>query len=89
MFLIEILPIKVLEIMLVNGWTVYDVLEKNILLIGRKQLMEFIFVKTEEFKEFERDIERTIKYIKHNAIKTIVGSFLFYLSIVALIILLP
>lgn len=28
MFLIEILPIKVLEIMLVNGWTVYDVLEK-------------------------------------------------------------
>lgn len=51
--------------------------------------MEFIFVKTEEFKEFERDIERTIKFVKHNAIKTIVGSFLFYLSIVALIILLP
>lgn len=51
--------------------------------------MEFIFVKTEEFKEFERDIKRTIKFIKHNAIKTIIGSFLFYLSIVALIILLP
>lgn len=51
--------------------------------------MEFIFVKTEEFREFERDILRTIKYIKRNAIKTILGSFIFYLSIVALIILLP
>lgn len=50
--------------------------------------MEFIFVKTQELREFEQDIKRTIKYIKHNAIKTIVGSFLFYLSIVALIILL-
>ena len=51
--------------------------------------MEFIFVKTEEFKEFEQDIKRTIRFVKNNAIKTIVGSFLFYLSIVALIILLP
>lgn len=53
------------------------------------KLMEFIFVKTQELREFEQDIKTTIKYIKHNAIKTIVGSFLFYLSIVALIILLP
>lgn len=51
--------------------------------------MEFIFVKTKEFREFERDILRTIKYIKHNAIKTILGSLLFYLTIVSLIILLP
>lgn len=51
--------------------------------------MEFIFVKTEEFKEFEQDLLRTIKFIKHNAIKTILYSFIFYLSIVSLIILLP
>lgn len=50
--------------------------------------MEFVFVKTKEFREFEREILRTIKYVKHNAIKTIVGSFLFYLSIVFLIIML-
>lgn len=55
----------------------------------RKIIMEFIFVKTEEFKEFERDIKRMIKFVKNNAIKTILGSFFFYLSIVALIILLP
>lgn len=28
MFLIELLSIKILEISLINGWTVYDVLEK-------------------------------------------------------------
>lgn len=51
--------------------------------------MEFIFVKTKEFREFERDILRTIKYIKHNAIQCIVGSFLIYVTLVGLIILLP
>lgn len=51
--------------------------------------MEFVFVKTEEFKKFEKDIKRAIKYIKHNAIKTILYSILFYLTIVSLIILLP
>lgn len=51
--------------------------------------MQFIFVKTKEFREFEVQILRTIKYIKHNAIKTILFSLLFYLSLVFLIILLP
>ena len=51
--------------------------------------MQFIFVKTKEFREFEVQILRTIKYIKNNAIKTILYSFLFYLSLVFLIILLP
>lgn len=51
--------------------------------------MEFIFVKTKEFREFERDILRTIKYIKYNAIQCILGSLLMYLTLVGLIILLP
>jgi len=51
--------------------------------------MEFIFVKTQELKEFEQDIKRTIKFIKRNTIKIILYSFIFYLSIVSLIILLP
>lgn len=51
--------------------------------------MEFIFVKTKEFREFERDILRTIKYAKHNAIQCILGSLLMYLTLVGLIILLP
>jgi hypothetical protein len=50
--------------------------------------MEFIFVKSEELKEFERDIERMIKMVKRNTFKIIGGSFLFYLSIVFLIIML-
>ena len=51
--------------------------------------MQFIFVKTKELREFEVQILRTIKYIKYNAVKTILFSFLFYLSLVFLIILLP
>ena len=50
--------------------------------------MEFIFVKTKELKEFEVEILRTIKYVKHNAIKCILGSLLMYLSLVFLIIML-
>lgn len=26
--LIELIPLKILEIVLINGWTIYDVLEK-------------------------------------------------------------
>lgn len=51
--------------------------------------MEFIFVKTREFREMEIQILRTIKYIKLHTLKTILYSFLFYLSLVFLIILLP
>lgn len=51
--------------------------------------MEFIFVKTQELKEFEQDVKRTIKFIKHNALLTIFGTFIFYISLVFLIILLP
>jgi len=51
--------------------------------------MKFIFVKSEELKEFEEDIKEMIDYVRHNAIKIIVGSFISYISIVALIILLP
>lgn len=51
--------------------------------------MEFIFVKTQELKEFEQDLKYTIKFIKRNAIKTILYSFIFYVSIVSLIILFP
>lgn len=51
--------------------------------------MEFIFVKTQELKEFEQDITNCIKFIKRHTIKTILGSFLMYLSLAALIILLP
>ena len=51
--------------------------------------MELIFVKTKEFKEMEIQILRTIKYIKLHTFKTILYSFLFYLSLVFLIILLP
>ena len=43
MFLIEILPIKVLEIMLVNGWTVYDVLEKKYF-VNRKETTNGIYI---------------------------------------------
>lgn len=51
--------------------------------------MQFIFVKTKEFREIEIQILRTIKYIKLYTLKTILFSFLFYLSLVFLIILLP
>lgn len=51
--------------------------------------MEFILVKTKEFKEFENSIEHTIKYIKHNAIKILLYNIIFYLTIITLIILLP
>lgn len=51
--------------------------------------MEFIFVKTKEFREFERDILKTIKFIKYNAIGCIIGSFLIYITLVGLLILLP
>lgn len=51
--------------------------------------MQFIFVKTKEFKEMEIQILRTIKYIKLHTFKTIFYNFLFYLSLVFLIILLP
>lgn len=51
--------------------------------------MEFIFVKTKEFREMEIQILRTIKYIKLHTLKTIFYSFLFYISLVFLIILLP
>lgn len=51
--------------------------------------MEFIFVKTKEFKEMEIQILRTIKYIKLHTFKIILYSFLFYISLVFLIILLP
>lgn len=58
------------------------------LALERKIIMEFIFVKTKELKEFEVEILRTIKYVKHNAIKCILGSLLMYLSLVFLIIML-
>lgn len=51
--------------------------------------MEFIFVKTQELKEFEQDITRTIKHIKKYTWQTILSSFIFYVFIVSLIILLP
>lgn len=51
--------------------------------------MEFIFVKTEELKEFERDIKRTMRYIKRFTWQTILGGFLIYAFIVLLIISLP
>lgn len=51
--------------------------------------MEFIFVKTEELREFERDIKRTIRYIKKFTWQTILGSLLMYLFIVLSIIILP
>lgn len=51
--------------------------------------MEFIFIKTQELKEFEQDITNCIKFIKRNAFKTIAYSFLFYLMLASLIILLP
>ena len=51
--------------------------------------MEFIFVKTQELKEFEQDIKRTIKYIRKFTWQTILGSFIFYAFIVLMIILLP
>lgn len=51
--------------------------------------MEFIFVKTKEFKEMEVQILRTIKYIKQHTIKTIVYSLLIYLYLITLIIILP
>lgn len=50
--------------------------------------MEFIFVRTQEFKEFEQDIKRTIKFIKKNAIKSILGGLLFYLLLCLMIIIL-
>lgn len=51
--------------------------------------MEFIFVDSREFKEFRRDIAKSIRFIKHNAIITILGSLVSYLIIVAMLILLP
>ena len=51
--------------------------------------MEFIFVKTREFKEMEIQILRAIKFIKLHTLKTILYSFIFYLSLVFLIIILP
>ena len=53
------------------------------------EIMEFIFVKTEELKEFEQDIKRTIRYIKKFTWQTILGSFLIYAFIVLMIISLP
>ncbi len=51
--------------------------------------MEFIFVETQELKEFKKDLRRTIKYIKKFTWQTILGSFLIYAFIVLLIISLP
>lgn len=50
--------------------------------------MEFTYVKTQEIKEFEQQIKRTIKLIKHNCIISILTGLLFYMTISILIILL-
>ena len=48
--------------------------------------MEFTFVKTKELKEFEKQIKDSIKIIKHNALKLILYTFIFYFVLCSLII---
>ena len=48
--------------------------------------MEIIFVKTEEFKEFEDSIKKCIKILKQNTLTILLGGFLMYLSLVLFII---
>ena len=50
--------------------------------------MEFIFVKTKEFEEFEEQLKDSISSIKKNGIQLILGSLLFYIVLCAMIILL-
>ena len=52
------------------------------------KLMEFIFVKTKEFEEFEEQLKDSISSIKKNGIQLILGSLLFYIVLCAMIILL-
>ena len=51
--------------------------------------MEFIFVKTEELKQFEVDVKKAIKVIRKRGLQLIFYSFICYLTLVSLIILLP
>ena len=73
---INFISTKILEITLLNGWTVYDVLEYIFCQKGNI-IMQFIFVKTRDFREMEIQILRTIKYIKLHTLKTIFYSFRF------------
>lgn len=51
--------------------------------------MEFIFVETQELKEFKKDLRRTIWYFKKMTWQIILGSFLMYVFTVLMIISLP
>lgn len=50
--------------------------------------MKLIFVKSEEFKEFEEDLKYCLYLIKTNTLKILAVSILFYLTVCALIIVL-
>lgn len=49
--------------------------------------MEFIFVDTEEFKEFREDMKENLKYFKQHPFKLILSTISFYMIIVCTIIL--
>ena len=51
--------------------------------------MEFIFVETQELKEFKKDLRRARKYFKKLGWQLVLGSFLIYIFTAFLIILLP
>ena len=50
--------------------------------------MEFIFVETEEFREFKEDLKLMIKMWKRNFWAYLIGSVLFYICLVMFIIIL-
>ena len=50
--------------------------------------MEFIFVETEEFREFKKDLKLMIKMWKRNFWAYLIGSVLFYICLVMFIIIL-
>lgn len=51
--------------------------------------MRMVFVKTQDFREFEADILRIIKGIRQNAITIILGTLISYLILISLIVLIP
>lgn len=50
--------------------------------------MEFIFVETEEFREFKEDLKLMIKMVKRNFWTYLIGGVLFYICLVMFIIIL-
>lgn len=48
--------------------------------------MEFIFVESEEFKEFKEEMKENLKYFKQCPFKLILSAFAVYLTLVVCIV---